>query len=241
MHTICKLLLGLVALCLFGCGKDEVPDFSLGSVTDADGNRYTTIVIEGMEWMAENLRSTVFCDGETIAAITTNNQWGNANGPARATYRNLAANGEIYGMLYNWAAVSDDRNMCPCGWKVPSDADWTALITALDAQTDADVFGEQSLRVGGQLKSTGTVENEDGLWRRVNTGAADVIGFSGLPAGCRGRNGLYHSIGTAAFWWSSSVRDEGEAFARYVVAGSGSVNRAAYPFRAGFSVRCIKG
>ncbi len=234
------LCCALASAAFIGCEKDATVPVERSSFTTDDGMTYRTLIIGDEEWMAENLKTNVFCNGDEIQAVTVNSQWTNATGAATSVYRNNANNEPIYGRLYNAAAVNDERGVCPCGWRVPQPVDWAKLIERLDQDAQTEVFGVQSPIAGGALKAIGTVESGDGLWQRANTGATDLLGFSGLPAGCRSRTGAYHSIGNAAFFWTSQQRGEDEHIAQYLAAGSAGISKAGYPMNSGFSIRCMR-
>jgi uncharacterized protein (TIGR02145 family) len=119
------------------------PNLTYGAVNDIDGNTYKTIVIGTQTWMAENLKTTKYRNGDTIPTNLTNAAWSDATTGAYAIYNNDAANNTIYGKLYNWYAVTDSRNICPVGWHVPSDSEWTTLVNYLGG----------ALVAGGKLKS----------------------------------------------------------------------------------------
>jgi hypothetical protein len=96
------------------------------SIKDIDGNVYKTITIGKQVWMAENLRTTRYSDGTAIALVTDNNVWEGLITPAFCWYDNNSSNKEVYGALYNWFTVNTN-NLCPKGWHVPTDKEWTNL------------------------------------------------------------------------------------------------------------------
>jgi uncharacterized protein (TIGR02145 family) len=83
-----------------------------------------------------------------------------------------------YGKLYNWYTASDARNVCPTGWHVPSDDDWSTLINYLDPNADGGNVIPNT--AGGKMKSTGQQ-----YWNSPNIGAINESGFAGLPGGSR--------------------------------------------------------
>jgi uncharacterized protein (TIGR02145 family) len=131
-----------------------------------------------------------------------------------------------YGRLYTWYAVTDNRNVCPAGWHIPTDAEWTTLIDYLGGSTVG----------GGKLKETGTKH-----WWRPNTGATNESGFTALPGGKRNTDGSYSFIRLHGYWWSSEEYPTAGAFGRDMGYNYTWVLRN-YGFtkRTGFSVRCIK-
>jgi len=127
------------------------------------------------------------------------------------------------------------------GWHVPSDEQWTDLITYLDVDTDPDAWGIQSYIAGGMLKDTGTIQGGDGLWYSLNTGATNESGFTGLPAGYRGSStGYYTSTGYSGYFWSSSGYGSVNAWYRVLNYSSSSVYRYNVNKHYGFSIRCLR-
>ena len=154
-------------------------------VTDVDGNFYRTVVINEQEWTAENARTTKYANGVAIPNITDNTLWSSRTAGAWAYYNNDTINKSIYGKLYNQYAVADPRNVCPSGWRVPTQDEYDALDTYL------------STSVGGKMKSTGTQ-----YWLSPNTGATNASGFSALPGGLRKEDGTFEGIGQYADQWT---------------------------------------
>jgi uncharacterized protein (TIGR02145 family) len=153
-------------------------------VTDGDGNVYNTVTIGTQIWMKGNLKTMKFNYGTSIPNVTDNTTWAGLTSAAYCWYNNDAATYKTtYGALYNWYAVdvasNDGKNVCPAGWHIPSDAEWTTLT---------DYLGGASV-AGSKLKETGTTH-----WLSPNTGATNESGFTALPGGGHSRNGniIYH-------------------------------------------------
>jgi uncharacterized protein (TIGR02145 family) len=210
-----------------GGGADYLnPNLTYGSVTDQNGNTYATIVIGTQEWMAENLRTTTYANGDPIPNVTDGIQWGGLTTGAWAHYENNASYENPYGKLYNWYAVADPRNVCPTGWHVPTDAEWTVL---------SDYLGGVSV-AGGKMKSIGTQ-----YWNSPNIGATNESGFSGLPGGYRGDNGGFFNLGFNGFWWSASESGAELAWNRGLYNTNAYIYRYSnYNKRNGLSVRCLR-
>ncbi len=196
-----------------------------GQVEDIDGNVYSTIKIGTQEWMTENLRTTRYRDETPIPNISDNTLWSNANYGAWSWYDNDSSYTQPFGNLYNWYAVNDGRGLCPAGWHVPSDAEWTTLSDFLDGTPVA----------GGPMKETGTAH-----WDSPNTGATNSSGFTGLPGGVRSTAGLFLSMGGNGSCWSSSEFDNSTAWYRYLVFSGDDLHRSNNDKKLGFSVRCIR-
>jgi uncharacterized protein (TIGR02145 family) len=197
-----------------------------GAGVTFDGYTYASIVLgNGQEWMAENLRTTTYANGDPIPNVTDDNQWSGLTSGAWAHYNNDSQYENPYGKLYNWYTVADPRNVCPTGWHVPTDAEYTLLT---------DYLGGESV-AGGKMKSTGTQ-----YWLSPNTGANNESGFSGLPGGSRNYNGSFDTIGYYGHWWSSTEDNAVAAWYRYLDYGISSVTRANSFKLVGFSVRCLR-
>ena len=109
------------------------PNINYGSVMDIDGNTYATVSIGSQVWMAENLATTKYNDGTAIPLVTNGTTWAAITTPAYCWYYNIMPSGSTayYGALYNWYAVdvstTGGRNICPVGWHVPSETEWTKM------------------------------------------------------------------------------------------------------------------
>jgi uncharacterized protein (TIGR02145 family) len=193
------------------------------SLKDIEGNVYKTVTIGTQVWMAENLKTTKFNDGTPIPLVKGDTAWGELTKPAYCWYKNNASNKYLYGALYNWNVVKTNK-LCPKDWHVPSDAEWTALTTALGGIAVA----------GGKLMEKGTVH-----WAGPNTGATNERGFNALPAGYRNLSGTFVSMGINAAWWTSKSGESYKAWYRIIASNYLNVYRSQDYTPTGFSVRCI--
>jgi uncharacterized protein (TIGR02145 family) len=200
------------------------PNLTYSTLSDNDGNTYKTIVIGTQTWMAENLKTTKYRNGNIIPTNLSDANWQSTASGAYAIYNNDAANNTSYGKLYNWYAVADSRNLCPTGWHVPSDAEWTTLVNFLGGSSAA----------GGKLKSTYS------LWTSPNTGATNESGFSALPGGFRFSNGPYDFTSDYGYWWSSTQFSTTYAWSRFLNSSSSGLGRGNGRKQGGYSVRCLK-
>ena len=219
-----------------------------GAGVTYNGYTYPSIVLgNGQEWMAQNLNTTQYDDGTAIPLVTDQNQWAAnySNGttlPMMCWYNNDQATytANTFGALYNWYAVSPttngNRNVCPTGWHVPSDAEWNTLIGYLDPSYNPNTIGGQSSNAGGKMKSTGTQ-----YWLSPNQDATNESGFSGLPGGGRYDVATFNSFGGYGYWWSSTEYTADVAWNRYLDYNHGYVYRSYfYDKNDGFSVRCLR-
>jgi uncharacterized protein (TIGR02145 family) len=194
-------------------------------VTDIDGNVYNTVAIGTQIWMAENLKVTRYRNGDPIPNVTDKTSWKNLETGAYCNYDNDANNSITYGRLYNWFAVNDNRNICPVGWHVPTDSEWSVLIKYLGGSRVA----------GGIMKEAGTE-----YWHSPNTGAKNGSCFSALPGSCRLQNGVFSYLGSHANFWSSTEADSLSAYDIGLEFDNSGVTRGSASKLQGKSVRCIK-
>ena len=190
------------------------------------------VEICGIIWMGCNLDVETYRDGSPIRHCQTEAEWidaGNKKEGAWCYYNNDPANGELYGKLYNWYAVNDPRNLAPKGWYLPADDEWAELENCLDSPF-----------AGGKLKSTGTIEDGDGLWISPNRGATNESGFSAVPGGFRDRNGTFHLLGFHCYWWSTMELNVSNAWYRNVMFQNENFGRNSHDKKSGLSIRCVK-
>jgi uncharacterized protein (TIGR02145 family) len=195
-------------------------------VTDIDGNVYKTVSIGSQCWMKENLRVTKYRNGNNIPTNLDSDSWDTTINGAYSIYNDSSGQAPaIYGKLYNWYAVADSRNLCPTGWHVPTDGEWTTLENFLGGRNVA----------GGKMKKMLD-------WQSPNIEATNESGFSGLPGGYRGGNGGgYGGIGISGGWWSSTEISSTNAWYRFLSYNYGYSSRNdGYGKLYGFSVRCLR-
>jgi len=206
------------------------PSTCPATVSDVDGNVYSAVEIGSQCWMKENLKVERYLNGDAIPTGLSSAAWQATTDGAFAIYNNVASNKAIYGLLYNWYAVADARGLCPTGWHVPIDGEWTQLT---------DLFGGQSV-AGGQMKTTGTLSAGTGLWLSPNTAATNSSGFSGIPGNFRSSSGDYPFPGLRGDWWSLSESSTNDAWMRRLFYNNGEVAHAEFTKNWGFSVRCLR-
>jgi uncharacterized protein (TIGR02145 family) len=229
-------LFGITLVLLISCKKEDEPNV----VKDIDGNVYKTVIIGDQEWFAENLKTTKYNNGTPIPNVTSNSDWSNLTSGAYAWYENNEATYKnAYGALYNWYAVNTG-NLCPTGWHVPTDAEWSQLISHIDPSADPTEWSESEI-AGSKLKSTRTAPDAHPRWESSNTVATDEYGFSALPGGSRyDVSGRFYDVGGYGFWWSSTEDGASYAWFRYMHFGNEYVARSNYSKKLGLSVRCIR-
>ena len=200
--------------------------FKTFAINDVDGNGYNSVTIGTQTWLTENLKTTGLNDNSKIPLVADSITWLSLTTPACCWYKNDESNNKItYGALYNWYTVNTGK-LCPIGWHVPSDQEWTTLTDYLGGLAVA----------GGKMKEVGTTH-----WISPNTGATNESGFKSLAAGQRTTDGTFFDFGTAAIWWSSTPYNYEKPFYRSNYYTSTVVNRGYGTLNnVGLSIRCIK-
>ena len=217
-------------------------DDNTGSVTDIDGNVYTTVKIGNQVWTVENLRTTKYNDGTAIPLVTDSAAWKSLIAPGYCYYDNTANADSIkkYGALYNWYAV-DTKKLAPKGWHVPTDADWTILQNYLIANgynwdgTKTENKIAKSMAAKADWKTgvdAGTIGNDLSKNNRS--------GFSALPGGSRDYFGYFYDFGIRGYWWSASEIDASNACYRRLLCGLVHLSRVILDKSCGFSVRLLR-
>jgi uncharacterized protein (TIGR02145 family) len=214
-----KLLLATTLLLISVASRAQM------NVTDFDGNTYATVTIGAQVWFKENLRSRSFNNGTSIPRVNDNAAWSILTTPGFSWYNGDSLTYNVpYGRLYNGYVITNG-NICPTGWRVPSDADWTTLSGFLGGASAA----------GGKMKETGISH-----WSDPNTGATNESGFTALPGGARFNHGGFTSINTTGRWWSSNITGTGYLDKSITNTSASLVSNTSGVFKNGFSIRCMK-
>lgn len=196
------------------------------AVVDADGHPYSSVTIGTQVWLTENLRTARYANGEFIPYLSDQNAWVSTSEGAWSYYVNDVTYDQPYGKLYNWATVSDPRNVCPTGWHVPSDTEWTTMIAFL---------GGSSL-AGGKMKEISSFH-----WVDPNTGASNSSGFTALPgASIPDNSGYSHALSVNGLYWTADPADSETAYSYSLWAYDASVSKGSHSKKYGFSIRCIR-
>jgi uncharacterized protein (TIGR02145 family) len=213
------ILAGMAITLTHGCKKEEPsihpgvakpltplvfnPNLTYGTMTDQDGNSYKTIVIGTQTWMAENLRTTKYRNGDPIPNVTSSVEWMELTSGGYCTYNNDAKHSRIYGRLYNEYAAHDTRNIAPAGWHLPYFHDWRTLILYLDPNAVFEPDGSCSSHAGIELK-------EEGFIHWIDTGhtpGTNSSGFTAVPGGDRdpyGKDNESQFVEGLGVWWSAA-------------------------------------
>lgn len=211
------------------CGTDSIQDY--------DGNWYKTVQIGNQCWMKENMATTHYADG---TALVDGTGAGDISGDYITKYmfdhNDNPTNTATYGKLYIWAAAmngaassnsnpSEVQGVCPTGWHLPSNNEWTELT---------DYLGGESV-AGGKMKETGTTH-----WNSPNTGATNSSGFTALPGGGRWYDGSFSGVGGNSYFWSATESSSVHAMVRKLSNNTSVVENLSFYKTVGYSVRCVK-
>jgi uncharacterized protein (TIGR02145 family) len=202
-----------------------------GNGVTFDGYSYQTAVYgNGQEWMVENLRTTVYSNGDVIPNVQDGNSWIVQTAGAWAHLFNSSQYENSLGKLYNWYAAADSRNVCPINWHLPSISEWMILI---------DYLGGSSV-AGSKMKSVGT-----DYWQAPNSYATNESEFSVFGSGVRADilNGAFNPIigdFTRGFFWSSDEMDVDNSKLIYFLNSQVNVSELSENKKIGVSIRCLK-
>jgi uncharacterized protein (TIGR02145 family) len=189
------------------------------SVFDGAGTKYKTVTIGSQTWMAENL-----------------NYAGSGSTPIGTCYKDSKDSCTKYGRLYSWSqalngqtpsGTGNVQGICPTGWHVPSDAEWTTLQQFVDPSNAASGTDLKAPSVAWKLNGT------------ASGGGSDLFGFRALAAGDT-VEAAFNVAGSAGFWWSSTASDTANAWTRGVYFNDAAVERYSYNKTFGYSLRCTK-
>lgn len=224
---------GKVSVTVNGVKSNEV-DFIL--ITTGPGN-YETVSICNQVWMTKNLDVDHYRNGDSIPEVRDETAWSTLKTGAWCYYNNDPAMGAIYGKLYNWFAVNDQRGLAHMGWHVPSDTEWKTLEMCLGmTQAEADKDGWRGTDEGGKLKEAGTSH-----WESPNIAATNSSEFSALPSGWRGYDGAFGGVGIGGNWWSATESGAADTWGRYLGYSNTDIYRGNYGYKeSALSVRCVR-
>jgi uncharacterized protein (TIGR02145 family) len=196
-------------------------------VADYDGNEYDTIYIGNLVWFKQNLKTTHYSNGLAIPLVTDTLLWASLTTGARCYYANDSATYDsIYGPLYNWYTVNNPDNVCPDGWRVPTNAEWEA----------AEGFLGGAMVAGGAMKEEGTLH-----WLSPNVGATNSSGFTGLPGGMRDPvNNNFRTLAENGLWWTSTAFNGASSWSTYLWYMNTGVDHNPVPRKFGLSIRCVR-
>ena len=226
---------------------------------DIDGNQYPSILLNGNEWMQNNLNVSKYRNGDSIPEVTDATEWSNLTTGA---WRYIA-NDPAYGKLYNWYAVNDPRGLAPQGWHVSSDSETNSLVTFLGGTDVAGgrmkggIWGNTYVGSGPCNVGIGSLQYYDisGFKALGGNQVSDIGGFNcaygctypiiagynnGIPYYSPGNYFCLSRTGSSGNWWSATEVDSTTANHIGLTIDSTSVTAAASDKKFGYSVRCVK-
>ena len=219
-------------------GQEVTPVFPCGDLVSHEGYEYSTVLIGNQCWFAENLRTENYGNGDVIPSDLSGSEWPSTTSGAVAVYGegnstcyDQSPDGEAcdevwsldsHGRLYNWHAVNDVRGLCPSGWHIPTDGEWTVM----------------SEHLGGEMIAGVQMKAEFG-WANGGNGT-NTSGFSGLSGGSRNwGNGYFTGAGHVSYWWSSTGNGSSDAWSRALDYNKERVSRVNSAQSNGLYIRCI--
>ena len=200
-----------------------VPPWQCGDTINYSGQIYNTVLIGSLCWMKENLNVGTMIPG-------SQNQINNSQ-IEKYCYNNDPVLCTEYGGLYQWdemmqyITTQGTQGICPNGWHIPTDAEWTTLTTLLGGITVA----------GGKMKEEGFLH-----WTPPNTGATNESNFTGLPGGRYNTVEVFEGVGEGAYMWSSTESSSTQAWCRLLEYYHTQVVVSPSHKIEGYSVRCLK-
>jgi len=236
------------------------------TVTDHEGNVYHTLQIGNQCWMRDNLRTTTSPSTGTYLIPASSTGYTHTGKQARwynndsATYASMN-----YGLLYNWNAAADTfnaaygeisvntdysnevsvsftghrRGICPAGWHLPSDAEWTQLTNYVSSQSEYQCGGNSSNIAKVLASTTGWSSSSTTCAVGNNQSANNATGFGALPAG-NYYGSSYYNFGYGANFWSATQNNSSDAYYRHLNYYLAYVNSYYSMKSYGYSVRCLR-
>jgi uncharacterized protein (TIGR02145 family) len=229
--------------------EDNLISAGTYKLADITGNQYNVVKIGTQVWMKENLKTTKYNDGTSIPNVTADATWEAATTGAYSDYSNTPDNSTTNGRLYNWFVVDNNpstkvasnggKNVCPAGWHVPTDAQWTKLTDYLTANGNG--YQGSGIDIGKSMAATsgwntwgtaGTVGND----QATNNSS----GFTALAGGFRTNTGPYYYLGEMTYWWCSTENELTSGFTRYMFYNNDRTYNGSSEKKNGFAVRCLR-
>lgn len=214
---------------ILGCTKDEIkPELKTNHcifdavITDIDGNNYNTIIIGTQCWMAENLRTTRYNNGQVINECNDDSIWSRTNQPSYCSFNSDSKS--TSGYIYNGYTI-DKNGVCPHGWHVPEEREWLQLFETVGGIEIA----------GRMLKESGTSH-----WAPPNTNSTNEFCFNALPASDRANTGQFYNSTTFACWWTSTLQSDYYCLYRIFNNNPGVIKITNQSKNYGYPIRCVK-
>ena len=229
------------------CGAEESL-WQCGDPLEYQGYDYETVQIGEQCWFAENLRVENYSNGDPVQSDLSSSDWVASTEGASAVYGESGSCEDsapdfdacdssialaMYGRLYNWYAVDDERSLCPNDWHVPTDNEW------MDLEIEIGMAEGEAMQTNCRGDVQGNVLKTTTGWNGGGNGT-DVWGFSADPVGFRDQSGQFQDGGDEGHWWTSDSHNQSNAWYRGIASWDGGVCRNPNPKNLGFAVRCLK-
>ena len=228
-----------ILLLIVGCEETLEPEACTG-VNDIDDNCYQTVQIGELVWMKQNLKVTHYNNGDEIPTGFSEEEWNNLISGAYAFYEDALTNTDIYGILYNWYVVNDDRLICPEGSHAPTDTEFKELELFFGmSEEEVNSLIWRGTNQGSIIAGNSELWNDGDLKSDLDFG---MSGFNALPAGYRTPTpgDYYYKSHGANFWTSSISEDNDNPYSRRLLSNKSGILRDNPPKAYGFSVRCLQ-
>ena len=255
--TVFFIVTFCLLLCICSCNKDKnkkhTYEILKDVVTDIDGNHYDAVKIGDQIWMMQNLKTTRYADGTEIPLSMESTVYEGFNWPSDGPYR-WAPNDDTlnigkFGWLYNWQALirsgsGSDRNpsgvqgICPDGWHVPSDAEWTELTDYVSSDRKMRSYNSDDAIAKALAAQTDWEPGSDKGDVGYDLSKNNATGFSALPAGIAGYP--FVTFGNSGYYWTATYAGYDRAYCRSFHSGNEDVNKDSWLTENGLSVRCVK-
>lgn len=228
MRKITLLLLALLCGATIGMAQTECP-----MAKDVDGNTYKTVVIGSQCWMAENMRAACNRSGREILLTGQKSD----STPYRYYPNGRVRNAKTYGYLYNWEAA---KVVCPEGWHLPSDSEWTQMTDYVSSQSQYACAGNEANNAKALAATSHWKQCQKSCTAGNHPEENNATGFAVLPAGGF-YNGGYGYFGKGTFFWTSTESANDSAYKRYLDYDTTCMVRYTYLKLGGGAVRCVRG
>ncbi|MFZ4456213.1 MAG: fibrobacter succinogenes major paralogous domain-containing protein [Bacteroidales bacterium] len=202
------------------------------TIKDVQGNIYDIAVFGNKTWMIQNLRTTLYANGDSIPVLKSNDLWRFTNAGACCSYENLENNLQKNGRLYNWYAVTDPRKLAPVGWHVATYSDWDDLFKYATSHLGNSAYMLKAIASNSDWESTDLSARYIGFNIKTNNNT----GFTALPSGYRYEWGNFYNLGITAFWWCG----DGNQKSLKMMFNSESAELVSNLATFGCSIRCVK-
>ncbi len=211
-----------------------IPEFmyQAGQGVTFDNHNYKTIQLgNGQEWFQENLKTSIYSNGDPILKINNLTDWNSTSNGAWVYYNYDSINNNTIGKLYNYYSITESRNICPLGWHIPTQNDWDSLLSFINPSIDKNC---SSCWVGTQAIQI-KIDNSS-FWPNINY-ANNESGFSALPGGLINEFG-FSSINNGIFGTSTYDTDK---YTVYLLRNDTlNIGRIFEDKKVGSSIRCVK-